>query len=137
SVFRTLMTKDTVITPDYYKIDHTKADEINEKYDCYVIPLADAFRKDFVPSLRKYTKLIKKLKIPVVVIGVGLRAPFEPNLKEGFPFDEDVKAFVKAVLEKSNIIGLRGQITSDYLISLGFKEGKNNKFIFFPYMFCI
>ncbi|TWT03721.1 polysaccharide pyruvyl transferase family protein [Planomicrobium sp. CPCC 101079] len=135
SVFRTLMTADTVITPDYYDYDPEYADEINEKYDAYVIPLADAFREEFVPSLRKYTKLIKKLKIPVIVIGVGLRAPFEPKLNEGFPFDEDVKAFVKAVLEKSTIIGLRGEITSQYLTRLGFREGIDHTVIGCPSMY--
>lgn len=135
SVFRTLMTEKTTITPDYYDYDPKRADEINEKYDCFVIPLADAFRNDFIPSLRKYTKLIKKLKIPVVVIGVGLRAPYEPKLNEGFPFDEDVKAFVSAVLEKSNIIGLRGEITSQYLSRLGFKEGVDHTVIGCPSMY--
>lgn len=62
SVFRTLMTEGTTITPDYYNYEPERADEINEKYDAYIIPLADAFRKEFVPSLRKYTKLIKKTK---------------------------------------------------------------------------
>ncbi|WP_099159452.1 polysaccharide pyruvyl transferase family protein [Virgibacillus ndiopensis] len=135
SVFRTLMTEETTITPDYYNYDPKMADEINEKYDCYIIPLADAFRKQFAPSLRKYTKLIKKLKIPVVVIGVGLRAPFEPKLNEGFPFDEDVKAFVSAVLEKSNMIGLRGEITSKYLSGLGFREGIDHTVIGCPSMY--
>jgi len=135
SVFRTLMTEETTITPDYYKIDPNKADEINEKYDCYIIPLADAFRQQFVPELRRYTKLIKKLKIPVVVIGVGLRAPFEPKLNEGFPFDEDVKAFVSAVLEKSNMIGLRGEITSKYLTGLGFREDVDHTVIGCPSMY--
>jgi hypothetical protein len=135
SVFRTLMTEDTIITPDYYKIDPNQADEINENYDGYVIPLADAFRDDFVPSLRKYTKLIKKLTIPVYVIGVGLRAPFEPELNEGFPFDDDVKAFVSAVLEKSTIIGVRGQITADYLTRLGFREGIDHTVIGCPSMY--
>jgi len=135
SVFRTLMREDTIITPDYYNYEPSRADEINEKYDCYVIPLADAFRKEFVPSLRKYTQLIKKLKIPVYVIGVGLRAPFEPKLNEGFPFDEDVKAFISAVLEKSNIIGLRGEITSKYLTRLGFKEGVDHTVIGCPSMY--
>src|SRR5690625_857186 len=135
SVFRTLMTEGTTITPDYYKIDHKQAEEINEKYDCYIIPLADAFREDFIPLLRRYTKLIKKLKIPVIVIGVGLRAPFEPKLNEGFPFDEDVKAFVKAVLEKSSIIGLRGEITSKYLTRLGFREGIDHTVIGCPSMY--
>lgn len=135
SVYRTLMTEDTTIVPDYYEINPDKADEINETYDCYIIPLADAFRESFVGSLRKYTKLIKKLTIPVVVIGAGLRAPFEPKLNEGFPFDEDVKAFVKAVLEKSSMIGLRGEITSKYLSRLGFKEGVDHTVIGCPSMY--
>ncbi|PTX53722.1 polysaccharide pyruvyl transferase WcaK-like protein [Melghirimyces profundicolus] len=135
SVFRTLMTEGTTITPDYYDFDPNRADEINEKYDMYVIPLADAFREQFVPSLRKYTKLIKKLKIPVVVIGVGLRAPFEPKLDEGFPFDQDVKDFVSAVLEKSNMMGLRGEITSKYLTRLGFREGVDHEVIGCPSMY--
>src|SRR5699024_6577063 len=101
SVYRALTTEGTTIIPDYYKIDHNEADYINENYDCYVIPLADAFREPFMPALRRYTKLIKKLNIPVIVIGVGLSAPFEPKLNEGFPFDQDVKDFVTAVLEKS------------------------------------
>lgn len=135
SVFRALMTENTTITPDYYKFEPGRAEEINENFDCYVIPLADAFREDFVPSLRKYTKLIKKLTIPVYVIGVGLRAPFEPDLNGGFPFDEDVKAFVSAVLEKSTIIGVRGQITADYLTRLGFREGIDHTVIGCPSMY--
>ncbi|WP_215115481.1 polysaccharide pyruvyl transferase family protein [Exiguobacterium sp. s80] len=135
SIFRTLMTEGTTITPDYYYYDEERADEINEKFDLYVIPLADAFRQEFASSLRKYTRLIKKLKIPVVVIGVGLRAPFEPDLKGGFPFDEDVKAFVSAVLERSSIIGLRGEITSKYLTRLGFREGIDHKVIGCPSMY--
>ncbi|WP_337017997.1 polysaccharide pyruvyl transferase family protein [Oceanobacillus massiliensis] len=135
SVFRTLMTEDTTITPDYYNYEPKRADEINENYDCYIIPLADAFRQEFVPTLRKYTKLIKKLKIPVIVVGVGLRAPFEPKLNEGFPFDEDVKDFVNAVLEKSSMLGLRGEITSKYLTKLGFREGIDHKVIGCPSMY--
>lgn len=135
SVYRTLMTKDTNIVPDYYSRNPNNAEKINEKYDCYIIPLADAFRTDFIHELRDYTKLIKKLKIPVVVIGVGLRAPFEPKLNEGFPFDKDVKEFVKAVLEKSNMIGVRGQITADYLSRLGFREGIDHMVIGCPSMY--
>lgn len=137
SIFRTLMTEGTTITPDRYSynISDKRVDEINEKYDYYVIPLADAFRKPFVPALRSYTKLIKKLKIPVIVIGVGLRAPFEPKLDEGFPFDEDVKAFVSAVLGNSGMIGLRGEITSKYLTKLGFREGIDHTVIGCPSMY--
>ena len=135
SVYKTLMTEGTNIVPDYYSRNPKNADEINEKYDSYIIPLADAFRTDFIHELKDYTKLIKKLKIPVIVIGVGLRAPFEPKLNEGFPFDDDVKEFVKAVLEKSNMIGVRGQITADYLTRLGFREGIDHTVIGCPSMY--
>ena len=134
-VYKTLMTDDVVIEPDYYKIDPSQASYINENYDAYIIPLADAFRNDFVSSLRNYTKLIKKLKIPVYVIGVGLRAPFEPKLDESFEFDNEVKEFVKAVLEKSSIIGVRGEITSEYLSRLGFQEGIDHMAIGCPSMY--
>ncbi|BCN28853.1 polysaccharide pyruvyl transferase family protein [Anaeromicropila herbilytica] len=135
SIFRTLTTPDTILEPNYYKIDPNSSNEINEKYDAFVIPLADAFREDFIPELRKYTKLINKLSIPVYVIGVGLKAPFEPKISSGFSFDEDVKEFVTAVLEHSNIIGVRGQITSDYLTHLGFREGIDHMVIGCPSMY--
>lgn len=134
-VYKTLMTDDVIMQPDNYKIDPNEADYINENYDAYIIPLADAFRDDFVTSLRNYTKLIKKLKIPVYVIGVGLRAPFEPNLDESFKFDNEVKEFVKAVLEKSSIVGVRGEITSNYLSRLGFREGIDHMAIGCPSMY--
>lgn len=134
-VFRTLMTEGTTLTPNYYENNPENADEINERYDCFVLPLADAFRSDFVPEMRKLTQFIKKLKIPVIIIGVGLRAPYEPNLDRGFAFDEDVKAFVRAVLEKSSIIGVRGEITSSYLSKLGFREGVDHTVIGCPSMY--
>lgn len=135
SVFRTLMTQNVNVVPDYYSQDANKADEYNEKYDTYVIPLADAFRKSFIPELKRYTKLIKRLNMPVVVVGVGLRAPFEPKLNEGFPFDDTVKDFVKAVLEKTEMIGVRGEITAKYLSRLGFKEGVDHTVIGCPSMY--
>ena len=135
SVFRTLMSEGVNVEPDYYSQDAAKADEYNKKYDCYIIPLADAFREAFIPALKRYTNLIKRLTIPVIVVGVGLRAPFEPKLNEGFPFDEAVTEFMKAVLEKSSMVGVRGQITADYLTRLGFKEGVDHTVIGCPSMY--
>ena len=93
---------------------------INEEYDGIIMPMADAFRADYVKSLRNYTNFIKKLRIPCVIIGVGLRAEYEPKLEEKRPFDEDVKAFVTEVLNHSSQLGLRGEITGRYLEKLGF-----------------
>lgn len=135
SVFRTLMTEEVEVVADHYRIEPADAKKINETYTAYIIPLADAFRPDFVPSLKKYTALIKKLTIPVVVVGVGLRADYEPNLEQKFPFDDAVYAFIQAVLEKSTLVGVRGQITADYLSKLGFKEGVDHTVIGCPSMY--
>lgn len=122
SIYRTLWQEDVEMYADGLTSNPNLAAKINEEYDLYILPFADAFREDFRATLRNYTALIKQLKIPVIVTGIGLRANYEPNLKEGFPFDDDVRAFVKAVLEKSTKLGLRGQITADYLLHLGFHE---------------
>lgn len=136
SVFRSLMTdEDTEIVANHYKVDPKDADKINDEYDYFVIPLADAFRKDFVGEMHRTTELIKKLKIPCVILGVGLRAPFEPKLNESFVFDEEVKDFIKAVLDKSAIVGVRGEITSSYLSRLGFREEIDHTVIGCPSMY--
>ncbi|EUJ33031.1 hypothetical protein MFLO_05490 [Listeria floridensis FSL S10-1187] len=135
SIYRTLWQEGTELLPDELSFDPNRAARYNEEFDAYVIPLADAFREDFRPALRNYTKLIKQLKIPVIVTGVGLRAEFEPQLENGFSFDEDVREFVKAVLEKSARLGLRGEITGDYLKTLGFKEGEDYQVIGCPSLY--
>lgn len=135
SVFRNLTTENIDLVSDYYRNNPADAEMINENYDAYVLPLANAIRPNFIPTLKKYTELIQKLKIPVYVIGMGVAFPYEPNIGTKRPYDEDVRRFVSAVLEKSNILGLRGQITSDYLSYLGFKEGRDHQVIGCPSMY--
>lgn len=108
---------------DAYKSANVKdADKINEAYDMFLIPLANAFREDFVGELRNLMELIQKLKIPCVVIGVGLQAAYEPDFSISYSFDEDVLNFCNAVLDKSHSIGVRGVLTQEYLVSLGIKR---------------
>lgn len=137
SIYRTLMTEGTEIDSTYYRLDYTDSEieKINEKYDLFVMPLADGFREGFEEKLKAHSRLVRRLKIPVIVIGVGLRAPFEPDLEKGFPFDGLVKEFMDAVLEKSAIVGVRGQITADYLSSLGYIEGLHHMVIGCPSMY--
>ncbi|WP_313427544.1 polysaccharide pyruvyl transferase family protein [Siminovitchia terrae] len=135
SIFRNITTENVELVSDYYKKNPNDADMINETYDAYILPLANGIRKSFIPSLKKYTALIEKLTIPVYVIGLGMSFSYEPNIREKRPYDDDVKKFVKAVLEKSSMLGLRGQITSDYLSHLGFKEGRDHQVIGCPSMY--
>src|SRR4051794_28592460 len=48
--------------------------KINAEYDAFVIPLANAFRPSFANQLRRLTRLIRQLEMPVVVVGVGAQA---------------------------------------------------------------
>ncbi len=135
-IIRNIVTdNDFEITSNYYDYNLQKINYINKNYDAFIIPLADAFREDFTYELRKLTQTVKLLKIPCYVIGVGLRDEYEPTFKNGFSFDKDVKKFVSAVLEKSATIGVRGQITADYLTKLGFKEGRDHTIIGCPSMY--
>lgn len=136
-IIRNIVTgNDFELISNNYRYKTLDIDLINEEYSAFIIPLADAFRNDFTVELDKLTNLVKNLKIPCYVIGVGLRDNYEPAFKDiDFEFDENVKSFVSAVLEKSTIIGTRGQITSDYLSKLGFKEGRDHMPIGCPSMY--
>lgn len=59
SIFRNLLGKKRELFSNYYKLDLSKVDEINEKYNSFVIPLANAFRPNF-NELDRLTKFIKK-----------------------------------------------------------------------------
>lgn len=136
SVARTLMCEDVVIdtmtTAKEYSMTEVK--RINEEYDCFVFPFANAFRISFMEELCRVTSLIKQLKIPCIVIGVGAQAPVNKEPKSA-ALDEAVKDFMHAVLEKSNIVGLRGEFTASYLKKLGFVDGKDFTVIGCPSMY--
>lgn len=109
--------------------------EINETYDCFLIPLANAFRVSFQNELERMTDLIKRLKIPCIVVGIGLQDKVSATGNTAYAFDEQAKKFVKAVLDKSAIIGVRGEITANYLKHLGFREETDYTIIGCPSMF--
>lgn len=129
SIIRTLMVPGCTCDVDYYHFDRVRltqkeADKISSEYDCYIIPLADAFRDKFVEHLKILTENIRRMSIPVYVIGVGVRAPYGKNMRENFAFDEAAKEFVEAVLERSELFGVRGDLTREHLLYLGFPEDR-------------
>lgn len=101
------------------RADHIR--QINEQYDAFVIPLANAFRPDFEPTLTRLTGVIEKLTIPVVVVGVG--AQVSPRAAELQPsITEATTRFMRAVLDRSARVGVRGDITRRCLAQLGFGD---------------
>lgn len=126
SVLRSIMTEDAQVDfiTDYdLKNEVYLAEEVNEKYDLLVLPLANAFREDFIKTLNRWTRFIRKLTISCVVVGVGLQDGVHMRFREGFPFDEKVKSFLREVLDHSATVGLRGEVTAEYVKQLGFTQG--------------
>ena len=122
-------------TKNHFAYTDEEIDEINQTCDGFLISLADAIRPNYIDRMNQMTDAISKLKIPCVVIGCGLRAAYEPGSDMSYPFDDDVRRFFSAVLDHSAIVGLRGQITGDYLKHLGFHEEQDYTIIGCPSMY--
>jgi len=120
SVFKGLYKHQNQIDIDGYDPEFASPEEINERYDAYVLPMANAFRPEFEAVLGRYTALIRRLKIPCIVVGVGAQAGLDLAELRGAPMDATVKDFASAVLDRSPAIGVRGEHSRDYLNRLGF-----------------
>ena len=82
------------------------------------------------------TDFVKKLKIPCCIIGVGIqRTISKARFSEVYPHCEEAKAMVAAVLEKSPMVGVRGELTGEFLQDLGFLPEKDFTVIGCPSMF--
>ncbi|WP_327118713.1 polysaccharide pyruvyl transferase family protein [Streptomyces sp. NBC_01341] len=104
------------------RTDPSAADRINEEFDVFVVPLANAFRPTFERPLKRMTQLIKKLRIPVVVLGVGAQADLKYDAARLKPMEPTVREFVTEVLNRSASIGVRGEFTEQYLKNMGFRD---------------
>ena len=110
------------ITPDRLHVTPRRADEINERFDVYVLPLANALRPSFEDTLIQLTSLIRRLRIPVVILGVGAQGTLSGDMERLRPIEQSVRAFVSAVLDRGPSIGVRGELTAGYLRSLGYRD---------------
>ncbi|MGX1269923.1 polysaccharide pyruvyl transferase family protein [Streptomyces phaeoluteigriseus] len=117
-----LTTPDTEVVSNNMRTEVAAAGRINEEYDAFVVPLANAFRPTFEPALQRLTRLINKLRIPVVVLGVGAQAGIDQDTARLKAMEPTVRAFCAAVLERSASIGVRGEFTEKYLTDMGFRD---------------
>ena len=144
SLMRALMTDesvtiDTIDTKSYgvgiSRFSSKYASYVNKNYDCFILPLANAFRNTFITELTELTDFIKALKIPCIVPSVGIQALNGKDFTKTFQYRDEAAAFVSAVLEKSSMIGLRGEETARFLTSLGFEREKHFTVIGCPSMY--
>ena len=120
ATYRLLATRDTVVSTS--RLSNGNAQQINAKYDHLVIPLANAFRVSFLSGLDALSDLIERLTIPVSVVSVGAQATVEGSYKHAADIAPSVRRFVRAVLDRSPTIGVRGEFTRDYIRDLGFGD---------------
>lgn len=117
-----LETPDTEVFSNGGRTEVAAAARINAEYDAFVVPLANAFRPSFEVALQRLTRLISKLRIPVVVLGVGAQTGVGYDAARLKRIEPTVRDFCSAVLERSASIGVRGEFTEQYLRDMGFKD---------------
>ncbi|CAL9551999.1 hypothetical protein SUDANB176_04463 [Streptomyces sp. enrichment culture] len=122
SAHKMLSAPDTEVVSNGIRTDPSarRAAEINEQYDVFVVPLANAFRPSFQASLDRLSTLVEQLTIPVVVFGVGAQTGADYDTEPLKPLEASVRRFVSAVLDRSASIGVRGELTARYLTDMGF-----------------
>ncbi len=96
------------------------ARRVSDEFDVFVVPLANAFRPEFARRLENLTTLVERLDIPVVVAGVGVQTGPDLDLGALEHIAPLVRRFVRAVLDRSASIGVRGEVTARFLHGLGF-----------------
>lgn len=122
SAFKILSTPNVSVIPKGYNIHKLNIYKINEQYDAIVLPFANAFRLQWKEQLNAYTEFVSKLKIPVIVMGVGIQTDFDYNLNKLSPIEKETKKLVSAILDRSASIGVRGEATKAFLNKLGFRD---------------
>lgn len=104
------------VIPNFSRYSPDLADWANANCQCFVLPLANAFRKDFFQNLIEITDFIEQLKIKVCIPSIGFQGRDLEDFNQFSKFEVSaIKRFVNAVLERSATIGVRGSITKLFL----------------------
>ena len=97
--------------------------EINEKFDLIIYPMANIFSTAFYKGLPKLTEIIKQFKIPVFVISCGVQADNYDQLDEVCEqIGNESKEFISAVYNTGGQFALRGYFTAEFFKKLGFND---------------
>ncbi|WP_413333815.1 polysaccharide pyruvyl transferase family protein [Brevibacterium sp. GP-SGM9] len=115
-------TEDTVVDANRYRINKSMAARVNDEYDGFILPLANAFRPGFEAELTRTAEFIEKLAIPFLMLSGGAQLPLDGDSAGLKRIEPAVKRFARAVLDKSSALTVRGELTAEYLKSLGFDD---------------
>ncbi len=120
--YKLLQTEGTEVVTGRLLGGREQAERINAQFDHVVIPLANAFRFSFRTELDRMTETIESLTVPVTVLGVGAQMHLDGDIARLGRMRASVSRFMRAVLDRSPSVGVRGEFTERYLQSLGFSD---------------
>lgn len=115
-------THDTIVDANHYRINAKMADVVNDEYDGFILPLANAFRPEFEGQLLRTAEFLERLKIPFMMLSGGAQLPLDGDPSALKAIEPTVKRFARAVLNGSSALSVRGEMSADYLRSLGFRD---------------
>lgn len=115
-------TQDTIVDANCYRINAGFAATVNAEYDGFILPLANCFRPDFEGQLGRTADFLERLTIPFVMLSGGAQLPLDGDPSALKAMEPTIKRFARAVLNGSSALTVRGEMTADYLRSLGFHD---------------
>lgn len=120
--YKLLQTEGTEVEVGGLHGGRAEAARINARADHVVIPLANAFRPSYAANLDRMSETIEALRVPVTIPGVGAQLRLDGKVDRLNGMKDSVVRFVRAVLDRSPSIGVRGEFTEQYLKGLGFSD---------------
>ncbi|APX34643.1 hypothetical protein BH708_04800 [Brachybacterium sp. P6-10-X1] len=115
-------TQDTVVEANHYRITGKMAEQVNAEYGGFILPLANCFRPDFEDHLRRTADFLERLTIPFVMLSGGAQLPLDGDPSALKAMEPTITRFARAVLSGSSALTVRGEMTAEYLRSLGFHD---------------
>ena len=97
-------------------------DYINNNFDCLVYSPANILSDWGCILLNHFGEVIKKIKIPVYVLGLGAQSDKFYSLEFIKKIKKSAYNYIKAILDTGGRIGLRGYFTAEVVKACGFKE---------------
>jgi hypothetical protein len=119
---RLLSAENVEIVSSNYRCDTKYAEEVNESFDAFVLPLANIFRVPLSGEMVQLTRFIRKLRIPVMMLSGGAQLPIDGDPSSLDSIKTEVREFLGSILDKSPTIAVRGAISAEYLSSIGFGQ---------------
>lgn len=97
------------------------SEEINERYDMMIAPMANIFSVHFTDLIQRFTQHIKGVHIPVFVIACGVQTNGTNGISELVrAIQEPAYEMIKAVYETGGEFALRGYVTKEFFDKMGF-----------------